>query len=419
MPAPRLARAAVPFIFVGLAALLVFALIATRPDTTPAPAEERRWPIEVVAVDRGAYAPILRLQGFIESPRAATLRAAVEGDVDEVPVREGDLVAAGDGLVLLEREELELVLRERRAEVSDLEAQLALERQRIAADREDLRSEERLLAIAEREIERVENLATEAFTSQADLDQARRGLEQQLLAVNARRLAVAGADARLEQMQARLDRAQALAARAQLDLDRGTIRAPFAGRVAEVRVAPGDRVAPGETVLSLYDTDALEIRATVMSSHVPRVRMALRTGALNAVADVDGSRVTVHLDRLAGRSDPGQGGVDALFSVEPGADLLLGRFASLELELPPEPDSFLLPFEALYETNRIYRVREDDQVMEAVAIRRVGEARMADGRRGVLVQAPGLENGERVVTTQLPQAMEGLRVRVVDPGPDA
>ncbi|MCP1676492.1 multidrug efflux pump subunit AcrA (membrane-fusion protein) [Natronocella acetinitrilica] len=412
--ARRLFRGLLPLLILGSAILVVAALMATRPETVPVPAEERAWPVEAVQAVRGAHAPILRLHGFIESPRAATLRSAVEADVAEVLIREGDSVAAGDPLIRLDPEELELALRERRAEVADLEAQLAVERQRIVGDRRDLESEERLLAIVRREMERISNLASEAFTSQAEVDQVSRNLEQQILAVSARRLAVASADARLAQLEARLQRAQALAARAELNLARSNVAAPFDGRIADLHVAPGDRVGPGEVLVALYDSDALEIRAMVTSTHVARLRQALQTGELEAHAVVDGASVPVRLSRLAGRADPGQGGLDALFAIPPGADLLLGRFATLELTLPAEPDSVLLPFEALYETTRIYRVR--DGRMEAVSIERIGEARMPDGRRGVLVRSDVLQDNDLVVVTQLPQAMEGLSVRAVERG---
>ncbi len=411
---PLLLKAFLPVLIVVVAGGAILLLLATRPETTAQPLEERAWPVDVFEVRLDANAPVLRLHGFVESPRTSTLRAAVEADVTAVPVKEGERVAAGDVLAVLDPEELELAHREREAEVAELEAQLALEQQRIASDRDDLDTEERLLGIVRRELERVEDLATEAYTSQAELDQASRAVEQQSLAVSSRRLAVEGAEARLSQVRARLDRARALAARAELDLSRATIHAPFGGRILEVRVAPGDRVGPGETLASVYDTDSLEIRAMLVRAHVPRVRQALAGRSLQASAQIDDTRVTVELSRLAGRADPGQGGVDALFTIAPGSDLLVGRFASLELELPPLPDTVLVPYEALYDASRVYRLRNGR--MQAVPVLRIGDAPMADGRRGVVLYSEDLENGDQVVTTQLPQAMDGLSVRPVDSG---
>lgn len=405
-------RGLLPLLILALAAGAVLLLIVTRPESTPEPGDERQWPVDVVTVERGSHAPRLQLQGFLESPRSAALRSAVEADVVDVAVREGDRLSTGDVLVRLDDTDLELTLRERRADVADLEAQLAVEQERIAADRRDLQSEERLLEIAQREMERIDNLANDAFSSQSDVDRVRRTLEQQVLAVNARRLAVETADGRERQLRARLERARALVARAERDLSRTRITAPFSGRVAAVEVSVGDRVGPGEMLVSVYDTDALEIRASVLSDAVPALRLALSGDGLRGEAHVDASSIPIRLSRLAGRSEPGQGGVDALFSVPPDDDLLLGRFAVVELELPPEPGSFLLPFEALYQTDRVYRVI--DGRMQAVAVQRLGEAPLPDGRRGIVVRGADLADGDQVIVTQLPQALDGLSVRIVE-----
>ena len=51
--------------------------------------------------------------------------------------------------------------------------------------------------------------------------------------------------------------------------------------------------------------------------------------------------------------------------------------------------------------------------MRAVRVQRVGETDDAEGRARVLVTAPGLVDGTAVVTTQLPNALDGLLVSVV------
>lgn len=418
IPRPRL-KAILPLLILAVAVAGAALLIATRPEVTAQPLEERAWPVQVAAVEFASHAPVLRLQGFLEAPRAATLRAGVEADVARVHVREGDSVAVGALLVELADAELRLALREREAELAALGAQLEVERRRSISDREELAIEQRMLELAARELERVDQLARQDFSSATELERARRALEQHKLAVSARRFAVDSAEARIGQLEARLDGARALRDRARLNLERSRIRAPIAGRLAAVEVAAGDRVHPGEPLLALYDAEGLEIRALLPAAHLGAVRAAMAAGGLEGSAEVDGERLAVTLSRLAGRSSGGQGGVEALFSVagKAAADLVVGRFASLELRLPAQPDTLVLPFEALYETDRVYRV--DGERLQAVTVERLGEAWRPDGRRGVLLRAPALQTGDRVLTTQLPQAMSGLRVRVLEQAPDA
>jgi HlyD family secretion protein len=414
MAAARTAlRLLLPLVIIGVAAGVVMLMMATGPQPEPRPAEARTWPVTVQAVRVGAHRPVLRLQGFLESPRTATLTSAVEGDIARVAHLEGETVAAGALLVLIDDRELRLALAERRAELAELQALRAVEERRIATDREILSTDERALDLTRRDTQRIEDLAEKKFTSPAAVDRAQRELAERELAVAQRRFSATTGDSRLEQIDARIRRARALSERAELNLARTRVAAPFGGRIAKVHVAPGDRVRSGEPLVSLYDTAALEIRAQVPSAHLSRLREALAAGKLQARALADGETLAVSLDRFAGRSEPGTGGVEALFRLDERADaMVLGRFASLELELPLEAGSVVLPFEALYDANRIYRVREGR--MQALGVERLGESTLPDGSRGVLLRAEGLADGDRVVVTQLPQAMDGLRVQVLE-----
>ncbi|WP_290653428.1 HlyD family efflux transporter periplasmic adaptor subunit, partial [Aquisalimonas sp.] len=289
-----------------------------------------------------------------------------------------------------------------------------VEEKQIELDRQELAWEEELQELLEREVARLQELSRDQYATPSQLEQAEQQRTRQRLTVAQRQFAVDTAASRLEQLDARLQRARALRDRAALNLARAEVRSPFSGRVADVAVAPGDRVRPGELLITLYDTTALEIRATVPRQALAPLRLARAGTGVEARATVDGEVVPVSLSRFSGRAERGQGGVDALFRVHGGGEgLVLGRFATMDVLLPPEPDTVLLPFEALYDAGRIYRVR--DERMEAVDVQRLGQARQADGRRGVLLRAPGLEPGDQVVSTQIPQALDGLRVQVMRP----
>ncbi len=411
MSGNRLLKALLPPLVIAAGVALFLLLRATAPETEPQPVEEPAWAVQSVEVSPTPVPPRLRLSGYLESPRTSMLTAAVEADVASVPVREGRRVEAGDVLVELDRADLELQLREQTAEVNDLRSQRALEERQIEADRRELANERELVAIAERELNRVQRLADRDMASGSDVDARRRELEQQRMSLSGRQLAVDSAENRLEQLAARLDRAEAVRDRFARDLGRTTVRAPFTGRLSEVHVSPGDRVRPGEQLVQVYDTRALEVRAHLPAGKIGPVRrvLALEDG-LSATAMVDAQSLRLELDRLSGRSERGEGGVAGLFRVvEGGEDLPLGRFVALEALLPAEPDAVVLPFEALYGTRRVYRL--DDERMRAVEVERLGEAPLADGRRGMLVRSPELTAGTRVVVTQIPRAMDGLRVR--------
>jgi hypothetical protein len=126
---------------------------------------------------------------------------------------------------------------------------------------------------------------------------------------------------------------------------------------------------------------------------------------------VDGQPVVAQLDRLGGETGQNSGGLDALFQVTEGVRWLIpGRVLTVHMDLPPEDNVVALPFEAWYGLDRIYRL--EDGRMAALTVERVGEQRDAAGQARVLARSPDLQAGDRIITTQLPNAITGLKVEV-------
>lgn len=393
------------------AVMTFMALVATKPGATAKPPQERVWTVETTTIKPAALRPTLRLYGRVESPRTAILTAAINADVIEVLVAEGQSIKQGELLLRLDPRDLDLDLAQRSADVAQLEALIDSEKTRHQSDQRALTHEQTLLTLNQQALQRATTLKKRKLGSDADLDQARQNLARQRLALNTRQQAIDDHPARLAQLQARLDRARALRDETALQLERTSISAPFDGRVARVMVSPGSRVRSGEELLEVYDTNALEIRAQVPEAQIPALRGGLaEPQGLPAQATLDGSPLTLRLTRLAGRVDPGRGGIEALFQLESSTLApRLGRFIDLSLELPPQQDTVALSGSALYGTNRVYKLK--DQRLQAVSVERVGSATGPQGDTLFLVRSPDLQAGDQVLTTQLANAIEGLKVR--------
>lgn len=407
-----LLKVVLPLALLGLAVAGFLLLKATRAVTPPVAAQEKSWRVSAIEIAPGRLTPNLLLYGTVEAPLEAEIKAAVTADVAQVAVREGQTVAAGNTLVALDERDLVLSLRQRQADLKESEAQIASEQVRHAANLKALQREKTLLELAERAVARTQSLNTKQLTSQSILDEARQAVEKQALALNTRQLEVDDHAARLAQLQARRARAEALRDQARLDQSRALITAPFAGRVTRISVAPGDRVRPGDLLLALYPIGDLEIRAQMPFRYLSAARAALAANRpLQAAATVDGHPVAAVLDRLGGEAGRNSGGIDALFRVSEGIKVLApGRVLTLRVELPPEENVVALPFEALYGLDHIYRLA--DGRMAALTVERVGERREVEGQTRVLVRNPELVAGDRVITTQLPNAITGLKVTV-------
>ena len=202
---------------------------------------------------------------------------------------------------------------------------------------------------------------------------------------------------------------------AQLDVDRAFIKAPFNGRIANLSVSLGDRVRVGDNLLSIYDLDHLEVRAQIPGRYLKQIRDDLANGkTLKAVSVLDGRVLTFELNRLSGETRQDSGGVDGLFSLvkDQKSTLALGTFIELSLTLGTQDNVIVMPFNALYGLNRVYRIK--DGYLEVVKISRVGEYEDSDGQTQLLIRGDNLNEGDRVVSTQLPNAITGLRVEAMN-----
>jgi multidrug efflux pump subunit AcrA (membrane-fusion protein) len=404
-------RLLLPMCILALALGGFFALRATRPATQPVPIQETAWRVDAMEVTPEPHVPQLLLYGTVEAPREANLSAAIAADVTEVLVAEGQRVEAGQPLVVLDDRDIALILEQRDADVAEIDALIDSEMGQYRSDLAALEREQAMLALDRKAVARAADLQQRKMGSQSLLEEAQ---ERQGLSFTERKRAVDDHPARLAQYHARLKRAEALRAQARLDLTRTRLTAPFAGRVAKVPVAPGDRVRVGDLLVQVYALGDLEVRAQIPFRYLPLVRDALEEGTtLTATGRVDGHELRTDLVRLGGEAVKGVGGVDALFRVRSGEQYVVpGRLFPLVLDLPAQAQTVALPQSALYGLDRIYRLEQDRMV--ALEVERIGERRVPDGDEWVLVRSSELKPGDRVITTQLPNAITGLRVTVQD-----
>ena len=408
----RIFRIALPVLILAAGIGGMTMLVKSKPEREPLGSEERSWTVAAVTVEPGEATPQLALFALVDSPRITRLSSAVTADVAAVDVLEGQRVGLEDRLLALDDRELRLTLAQRDAEMAGFEADLEHEKLRHRNNLAAFEHEKKLLDLARGEVARARDLAERKLGSVASLDRMRREEERQMLTIEQRKLAIREHRSRTKQIEADLARTRAQQARATLDLERTRVYPPFAGRITEVFVSPGDRVRPGDQLLAMFDTGMVELQAQIPLRHLPVVRAALERGeALGARAMVDGREVRAVLRRLTARVERGSGGADGLFGVTEGnAWLQIGRTVELILDLPPVHDAVTAPREALYGTDRVFVL--DGERMKSVEVERLGETR-PDGGDGLLIlRSPHLKPSDRMIVTHLPNAIDGLKVTV-------
>ena len=376
------------------------------------PKIEKTTHLPVVAgrvVERQSVSPTIQIYGRVESPALSVLTAAIDADVKSVSVLEGDRVEQDQVLIQLDETDAGLEILQRKADVAEIEAQLASDRRKFEADKQALSNERALLEISSKEVERARKLAQTSAGTQATLDTALKDEQRQRLAVTLRTQSIDDFGSRQKLWQARLEKANAALRRAERDQARASITAPFAGRVVEVMVSGGDRATRGTPLLRMYDDDKVEIRAQIPARYLSQLRSALDQGeSIKAQVRNTGEELALH--RLSASISSGQGGVDAFFRSNTGLPEL-GRTMGIILSLPEIESAVLLDTDALYGSDLVYLVQ--DQVLVSRKVKVLG-FRQSDGDSKIIISGDGFSDTDVILSSRLPQAIDGLEVEVAE-----
>jgi len=411
----RLLKVILPVLILALGFGVFRLLVATKPEQASPRVEERIWRVDVKPVELLRAAPQLELYGRVETPDLLRATASASAWVTEVLVQDGDFVAAGAVLLRLDERDFEPRIDQVKAEIADLEAQIASEKNRFETDRLALAQEQRLLELAQDAVARQQRLKTQQVGAEQALDDAKRTEAQQQLTVTSREMSIADHPSRLRGLEARLASAKARLAEINLEFERATLRAPYEGIITNVEVTAGDQVTKGETLVRLYATESLQVRARIPAPYQDELIEAVKQGLpLSATAPIGAESLALRFDRLAGEADPS--GVDALFELEGDPSLVrLGQLLSVYLERPIREAVVEVPFRAVYGGDRLYLVKEGR--MQGVNVESLGTRISAEGEERLLVRSDQLAAGDALVTTHMPNAIEGLRVAIVDAEP--
>lgn len=188
-------------------------------------------PVTLVPVQERLFRPAVAFTGNLLAVNRAVLKAEITGRVTRVGVQEGDRVAAGAVLGVIDEDDYLLG-------VQAAEAQLAQAR---AQGLQQSRDNDRAVLLLEKR----------SITRQA--------AQQAETAFRAGQAAIQAAESNLGLARLRLKKAR--------------LTAPFAGQVARRLVQPGEMLAPGQAAFEVVDNRKLEIQAELPAEVMAQVKV--------------------------------------------------------------------------------------------------------------------------------------------------
>jgi membrane fusion protein (multidrug efflux system) len=344
-----------------LLAALGLALVACGEE---APLEEAAQPVVVQPVVARDLEERIEATGELVSRNRALVSAEVGGRITEVIRDEGSQVPAGDTVLTIDPER-------RRLEVADARARLA---EAMAAAAE-----------AQREHARIRRLYDEGVASQARLEQT----ETQLNLARSRR-----------------DAARARLGVARRALADATVRAPFAGVIAERRVSAGEFVQSGTPLFELVSLDPIEAEFHLPEADASRVREG-QEGAVR-VAPYPGEVFRASVTFVSPTIDPETHTLlvrGALANAD--RQLRPGLFAAVDLGVALRPGVPMIPEEAVLQRadgQIAFRLRPDLRVERLVI-------QTGIHRQGEVEVTAGVDVGDRIVVRGHYALVDGVLVQ--------
>ena len=190
----------------------------------------------------------VRATGTLHARESATISAQVMGRIEQVLVREGDNVQAGQTLAILDDATLRSASDQAQAGVK------AAENQQAAVQTES--------SLAASTLDRYKQLQAEKSVSPQEMDEVTRRAE--------------AARSRVDAVRAQTDAAKAQESGARSLLSYTRLRAPFAGVVTARMADPGTMASPGVPLLQVDQAGALQLDAAVDESAIGSIHKEMK-----------------------------------------------------------------------------------------------------------------------------------------------
>ncbi|MCZ6597642.1 MAG: efflux RND transporter periplasmic adaptor subunit [Planctomycetota bacterium] len=380
----------------------------------------------VTPVERREMVRFLETTTTIESEREIQIMPRAGGIVASVLAEEGDVVAAGDVLCVMDQGEQELAVEE--AAVALREAKNNAGQPELLVSEAKARVESTRLAYeqAKRDHDRDQRLfegkdvaspvsqqtleASRLAMDTAENDHEQAGIAERKAVLEGKSLDIAR------------DRAAVALARAQYTLDEMTVRAPFDGVVAQRMVRVGQQAGPTDALFTLTDIECVrgvfyrnqDELALFRASNQESNGGGLKPIELEAKTDaLPGLEFTGRVLRTSPTIDPdsGQFRVTVIFDDQEGdaAELLPGMLMRLRIATDRHPNALVVPKRAIRREGELSYVLavEDDEVRridveegydddESIEVVPLGDAELSEGTLVIHVGSRDLEDGDEV-----------------------
>lgn len=417
--------------------VIVFAyLVASKQSPTRRTVVETSRSLRVIAVSEVDVVPRVIGHGTAEPGEVWRAIAEVRGRAVRIHERlaPGELVKAGEELLQIDPLEYELAVAQLESDIEQTTAQLAENEAKASNYQASIKIEEESLALAEKELARLQTLEQRTAVAGSEVDSKSRQVLTQRQSVQSLKNSISLVPVERRSLEAALAVKQANLNQAKLEFQKTTISAPFDCRLGQLSIEVGQFLAAGEFLFEGHSTAVTEIEAQVVpheartlvdAATVPIYSGVIGPEAFSAAAQLG---VTVRVRsgdataewqgrfaRLREQLDAQTRTIGIVVAVDkpyeqiiPGRrpPLVRGMYCEVELQGRVRPQRIVIPRSSLH-SGHVYVVDSEKRLR-----RRPVEVDFAE--MNFVCLRSGLSSGELLVVSDPTPAIEGLLVEAIE-----
>ncbi|MGR5133403.1 efflux RND transporter periplasmic adaptor subunit [Vibrio alfacsensis] len=422
----------------GVGIIILFLAINLKPDLPVKPAGDRARLVETIPLELQAIAPVAIGFGKVAPKVEWKAIAEVTGKVvyRHPRLEKGQVLQSGTEILRIDPLDYELKLVQAQADLKSAQTSLAKLNQEEANLKATLKIEAYRLKIANKELERKQNLRKKGLTSQSDVDQ------QQQNALSQRKL-VLDIENQIGLMPDEKRVAQALVKvnaskvdEAKRSLDKTIIRLPYDLRIAEVDIEQNQVVNLQQIMVTAHGIDVMEVEAQLSIHDMQTLTSSIGeftrdesgipqpdTESIRALIELNSGNLSAHwpakVARISETVDPSQATAGVILEIQQdyrtltptsAPPLVNGMFVQARIEGQENP-SWVIPERALH-GDKIYLMGEDNRLLVVtveVLYRRDNQV-VIDGE---------LEQGQKLIINDLLPAINGMLLKEAPQQPEA
>ncbi len=319
---------------------------------------------DLVPVHMQALTQVLPVSGSLKAIESAFIKARVAGELQDLSLREGELVKAGQVVA--------------RVDATDAQARLRQAQQQAQAAKAQI-------DITQRTYDNNSKLVEQGFISKSALDASSASLAS---AQANYRAAMAGVDVIAKQLQDTV------------------LRAPISGVIAQRLAQNGERIGVDGRVLELVDISRLELEASMAASDSPLIRLGQ-----TAELQIEGTPAPVRAKvvRINPTVTAGSRSVLIYLALDAATGLRQGLFAQGHLTIA-STDALAIPVSAV-------RTDKPRPYVQLVRDNKVVHLTVELGARGLvkgewMVTVTGLAQDTALIAGSVGQLREGTTVKL-------